>query len=120
MLGVEPFDLLAGLAGDGQALADRVLERDDPLPVAGHAREAGDDRRRAGRLERVADDLDRAGVDPLVLGVDQQVALQAVGQVEDDLAAGVLERLARERVAVEGRPEGNRNRLPVPSFGLKS
>ena len=65
-------------------------------------------------LERVADDVDRPGVDPIALGVDQQVALQAVGQVEDDLAAGVLERLAGERVAGEGRAEREAEQVAGP------
>ena len=56
----EPLGLGASLAEDGQAVADRVLERLHPVPVAGHAREAVDDRRRAGRLVVVADDVDRA------------------------------------------------------------
>src|SRR4051812_7769718 len=84
---------------------DRVLEADRAVLVAGHARQAGDDRGGAGRLERVADDLDRADVEPPPPGADQQVALKAVREVEDDLSAGVLERLEGERIGGEVRPE---------------
>ena len=53
-------------------------------------------------LALVADDRDRrGGVEAVVLGVGQHVALEAVGQVEDHLAAGLLERLVVERVARE-------------------
>ena len=58
---------------------------DHPGHTTRHAREAVDDG--SVFFHRIADDGGRALVDPLALRVHQQVRLQAVRQVEDDLAA---------------------------------
>ena len=63
-----------------------------PRSMARHARHAVLDQ--PVRALGVADDVDRRLVHALAPAVDEQVALQAVGQVEDDLAAGVLKRVA--------------------------
>jgi hypothetical protein len=90
-----------------------------PLNVAAHAGQAGF-HRPVGPL-RVADDLDGALVDAPALGVDDHVALQPVGQAEQDLAAvgleveRVLEDVLVAGVAgeVEGAPEGPGLEVPA-------
>ncbi len=77
----------AGVLGD--VVADLVVLGQDAGGVAGHAGDAGLDGP-VGPLG-VADDGHGALVEPLVVGVDEDVALEAVGQAEDGLAAGVLE-----------------------------
>ena len=70
-------------------------------------------------VRSAGNDLDRSRLDPLVLVVDQQVALQAVREVEDDPTPGVLEGVALERVAVEDRPERELEEIGGPIVRLK-
>src|SRR5262249_46080783 len=69
---------------------DLVVLGQQTAAVAGHARDP--------RLHlaigplRITDDLDGRALDAASVAIDEHVALQAVGQVEDDLAAGLPER----------------------------
>ena len=62
---------------------------DHPGHMTRHAREAVDDG--SVFLHRITDDGGPSLVDPLALRAHQQVRLQAVRQVENDLAAVMLE-----------------------------
>lgn len=87
--------LCVGAAVGQNGGADVVLLADHAVGVARHARQPGDDR--AVRLLVVGDDFQRALVDPLAVAVRQHVTLQAVRQVEDDLAAVMIERIVAVR-----------------------
>ena len=84
-LGVLAAECLAIL---GKMFADLIVLEIDAARVAGHARDAGLDRA-IGPLG-IADDGGGALVLPHVVGVDQHVGVQAVGQIENDFAGGVL------------------------------
>ena len=87
--------------------------------MTGHAREAIDDRGGPGGLERVADDLDRPGFDSLILIINEQICLQTIGQIEDNFAARMAERLAWEGVALKFRAQGEAEDVARAVVGLE-
>ena len=103
---IQPLDLLASRAEHLGKRADFVRGGiDHAVLVAGDARQAVDNLRRTRSLQVVANHGDRSGVDAVVLTVDQQVSLQAVGQMKDHLAAVVVKRQLRERMPGEDRSQ---------------
>src|SRR5262249_6117644 len=96
---IESIDQLGILAAErpaifGDVIADLIVLEVDAARVAGHARDAGL-HGAVGPLG-IADDGRRPLVLSHVVGVDKHVTVQAVGQVEDDLAGGVLETVLAE------------------------
>jgi hypothetical protein len=87
--------------------------------VARHARQPVDDRRRAGGLERIADDLNGPFLDPLARPVGEEIALQSVRQVENHLAAIALEGHFFERISVELRPQRAAKQVARALVGLE-
>ena len=56
-----------------------------------------------GGMPAVVSLLEKSGIDPAVLAINQHVCLKTVGQIEDDLATVMIERLFDKSITGENR-----------------